>query len=102
MIETFEEAIICLKEGKKVRRLRWNKETELFIYLVKGKFNFIDKDYVPENTLIEVIPATFLIDSDEEGEFSLPRIDMQTHHGIMIGWIPSAYDIFAEDWCIVE
>ena len=70
---TFNEALILLKGGKKVRRKGWNGKG-MWIYLQ--------------------VPNT-------KSKMSLPYIYMKTADDMFVPWLVSQTDILAHDWEIV-
>lgn len=70
----FGDAIIALKEGKKVQRIGWN-----------GKGMWLNLQ-VP----------------DDHSKMTLPYIYMYTADKNQVPWLASQTDILSEDWQIVE
>jgi hypothetical protein len=68
---TFGEALVCIKEGRKVTRKGWNGKG-MFIFLV----------FYTEGTEIKY----------------LAHIDMKTADGQVVPWVASQTDLLAEDW----
>ena len=71
---SFSEALVLLKEGKKVAREGWS-----------GKGMWIKLQ----------IPT-------EQSKMTLPYIYMSTVTGDLVPWFASQTDLLAEDWVIVE
>lgn len=86
----FGHAIEALKNGEKVAitRAEWNGR-DMFLYLIKGtelqdalKYGY--GEYENEPTITD-------------------SIAMKTaQNTLVVGWLPSLTDIFAEDWDIIE
>lgn len=87
----FGQAILCLKEGRKVARKGWNGNN-MWLILTPGR--------VVEN----LEPNSFY----ERCGFEAPvticgHIDMKAADGSMVvGWLASQTDMLAEDWNIVQ
>lgn len=103
----FGEAVVSLKEGKKVSREGWNGK-KMFIYLNKGSVDFGGIEGTPKPakesvTSIEGI-AIGLFESGDTGTVTrLPNINMKSALGSTVtGWLASQTDVLAEDWGIVE
>jgi hypothetical protein len=67
---TFSEALILLKQGKRLTRTGWN-----------GAGQWIS-----------------LQTPDNNSKMSLPYIYMQTAQGDLVPWLASQTDLLAEDW----
>lgn len=84
----FGKAIEALKNGKRVTRSGWNGK-EMFLYLINGsefqnalKYGYGEYEHEPTIT---------------------SSIAMKTaQNTIVIGWLASQTDMFAEDWEIVK
>ena len=92
---TFGDALIALKEGKKVYRSGWNG-ADMFLVLSPGAIdlpapNFFNKD------LSEYARS-------KEGEMMTvrPAFMLKTAQDDVAYWSPSGSDALAEDWQIVE
>ena len=94
----FGKAIEELKKGKKVSRNGWNGKG-MFIYLTSGS----------EVPVVSLKPETAnhlfgerILECDETVTIN-PHIDMKADDdSIVIGWLASQTDMFAEDWHIVS
>ena len=82
----FGEAIIAVKEGKKIQREGWN-----------GKNQYIELatciSY--KNTLGEIVN----VNHNAIGNNALAFVGTS---GVQLGWLASQADMLAEDWKIVE
>lgn len=91
----FGQAVIALKEGRKVSRQRWNG---------KGMFLFIADilDFgTPDQIMKDIKPIVDAI--NETSIASGITIVMKTADDkLVFGWLASQTDIMATDWCIVE
>ena len=86
---SFGDAIVYLKQGKKLARSGWNG---------KGMFIFL----VPSSTF-KVNRAPLSGTYPEGTEISYhAHIDMKTADNQVVPWLASQTDMLAEDWCIVE
>ena len=95
---SFEEALICLKDGSKVAREGWNGKG-MYIYMTSGSVVQFDelKPETQENL------RTLLNDGGADCVEISSHIDMKAaDNTITIGWVPSQADMFAEDWHIVD
>jgi hypothetical protein len=86
---SFGDAVILLKEGKKVARLGWNGKG-MFLFLVAGSTFKVNRapllGIYPEGTEINYCP----------------HIDMKTADDKVIPWLASQSDVLADDWILVE
>ena len=91
----FEEAQRELKTSCKIARKGWNGNG-MFIYLV-------DSSIVPIENLRGNVAKH--INKSVIGDEKVPihaHIDTKTSDGkILVGWYPSQFEMFAEDWQIV-
>ena len=83
----FSEALIEVKNGKKITREGWNGKDQ-FVY-------FVDANSYPAQT--EIAKATF----GETVPYSAYLV-IKTVQNIAVPWIASQGDLLAEDWKIVE
>ena len=94
----FGQAIEALKNGKKVARVGWNGKG-MFLYMTPGSVVHLD-EMKPET-------ANYLKSFYKDGGMDeieiCPHIDMKTaDNKLVIGWLASQADLFAEDWVVVE
>lgn len=83
----FSEALIELKNKKKLCRKNWNGQN-MFIY------------YVPEGEYparMEVIKGIYENDLVPYGGY----LAIKTVDGTVVPWLPSQTDLFAEDWSLI-
>lgn len=83
---SFSEALIMLKDGRKVMRSGWNGKG-MFLFLVKGQ------------AIRYTINQTYgdgYVDSD--GLPVLDAIYMKTADDKLVPWLASQTDLLAEDW----
>ncbi len=81
---SFGDALVALKQGKKVARAGWNGK-DMFLFLVSGgSWNF-ESD----------------IDGIDDLEV-LPFICMKTADNKLVPWLASQTDLIAEDWGLVD
>ena len=84
----FEEALIALKEGKKVSRKGWNGKNQ-FVYLV------------PANRYDATTDVAKKI-ADVDGKVSYRAyLALRTVQGDIATWTPSVSDCLADDWIII-
>ena len=84
----FSEALVAIKEGKKLSRARWMDANHVF--LVAGSDFEVNR--APLNTMFdEGTKVTYR-----------PHIDMVGSDGLVGTWQPSSIDLFADDWAIVD
>ena len=85
----FSNALTCLKNGIRMKRLGWNGKG-MFIYLVPGSTFTVNRapllGFYPEGTPIKY----------------LPHIDMRTSNGDFVPWLASQTDLLASDWVEYE
>ena len=90
---TFGDAIVMLKEGKKVARKGWNGKGMYLWLLPKST---IKKDWVKDEMLLDVF-------GDRDELDCLGSIRMKTASGeVLTGWLASQTDMLAEDWIVVS
>ena len=90
---TFGDALIALKDGKKVARTGWNG---------KGMFIFRQKRY-PEGIAANKNTAEALGVKKGTQIKVTPYLMMKAADGTLItGWLASQTDILAEDWTILN
>ena len=87
---TFGQAIINLKDGKRVARAGWNGKG-MFLFLVPGS----------RITVSEGRPLAAVFPVGAEVDY-LPHIDMKTADGKVVPWLASQTDVLAEDWTVVS
>ena len=96
----FGQAVIALKQGKKVSRQGWNGKG-MFLILAGGYK--VHKDALRPNSPIS---KEFLESCGLEEMEILPHIDMWTvnsagRQAYLAGWLASQTDMLSEDWKIV-
>lgn len=82
----FGEAIIAVKEGKKIQREGWNGKNQYIELATSISYKN------PEGEIINV-------NHDAIGNNALAFIGTS---GVQLGWLASQADMLAEDWKIVE
>ena len=85
----FQDALSCLKDGKKVSRSGWNGKG-MFIFLVDGSTFTVNRP-----PLLGIYPEGTEIRSHA-------HVDMKTADGMVVPWICSQTDMLANDWGVVE
>lgn len=96
---SFGAAISELKEGRSVAREGWNGKG-MYLWLNRGSAPS-QKDY--DVAHIDGIRTDLFLTGDEGTVTRLPNINMCSATGATVtGWVASATDMLAEDWCIVE
>lgn len=92
---TFGDAILMLKDGKKVARAGWNGKG-MWLALSRGNASLEAAKFWSEPNRRH---------AEHMGGFAtvLPCITMKTAGGdILMGWLASQTDMLAEDWQVVE
>ncbi len=90
---SFGDAIIYLKQGRKVARKGWNGK-DMFLWL-KPQFE-IKSDWCKDPQLLEICNA------NGGTVTGLPSISMKTADNKVVSWLASQTDILSNDWMIVE
>jgi hypothetical protein len=88
MALSFSEALVLLKDGKRVRRTGWNGK-DMFIFLVPGS-----SFQVTRPPLLGIYPEGYTISYHA-------HIDMKTAQGYVVPWLASQADLLDEDWELV-
>ena len=91
---TFGDAIIALKQGKKVARSGWNGKG-MWLILVPGQKEVALRQGTPYGDALALTSCEIL-----------PHIDMWTtnadgRRAMLPGWLASQTDMLAEDWMLV-
>ena len=86
----FGQALMLLKEGKKVGRSGWNGKG-MFIYLVPAN------EYPADGNKLGTMKGVFPGDMVPYG----PYLAMKTAQNNVVPWLASQTDILATDWEIV-
>jgi len=81
----FSEALLSVRQGKKLARSGWNGK-EMFIFLVDGSTFEVNRP-----PLLGIFPA------GTEVKYR-PHIDMRTADGEIVPWIASQSDLLCDDW----
>lgn len=98
LVKTFRfgEALRNLKAGKRVARQGWNGKG-MFLYMTGG--SVVEFENLRGN-------AALFVSKESTGRSAAcinPHIDMKAADGtIVVGWLASQTDMFAEDWVLVE
>jgi len=100
----FGEAIIALKQGKRVSRQGWNGKG-LFIF--QQVPSMVDGSVIPRMTSL---PQS--VKDEFERRFDLDPVNAQIKYknqlamvypdNTIYGWTPSPSDVLEEDWCILD
>lgn len=85
----FGQALVALKEGRRVARAGWNGKG-MFLFLVAGS-NFV----VNREPLLSIMGEGALVTYR-------PHIDMKDAEGKVVPWLASQTDMLAEDWVEVS
>ncbi|EFH2380359.1 DUF2829 domain-containing protein [Escherichia coli] len=92
----FSDALMWLKDGKKVARRGWNGENQ-FCWLVPDK-----------QGASRLTPIKHAANGDLEINFDSPLAPYGAHfvlknaQGVVVPWVPSVGDLLACDWFVVE
>jgi hypothetical protein len=85
---TFEEALIKIKEEKRLTRRHWPKGK--FVFLVKGSSFKVNRP-----------PLLGIFKEGTEVDYH-PHIDIRYEDKTVGVWHPQTYDLLADDWAIVN
>ena len=85
----FGEAIIALKQEKKVARKGWNGKGMFLYYVSEGRYP------------VKMEAAKNIADADGMVNYGA-YIAMKTAQGNVVPWLASQTDMLSEDWIIVE
>lgn len=85
----FSQALVSIKDGKRVAREGWNGKG-MFVFLVPGS-NFA----VNREPLLSIL-------GEGTNVTYRPHIDMRDAEGKIVPWLASQTDILADDWSVVE
>lgn len=83
----FSEALIKLKENKKLQRCGFNGKDMFIYYIPKGKYP----------ARMDVVKGIYEEDLVPYGEY----LAIRTENGEVYPWTPSQADLFAEDWRVI-
>lgn len=90
----FSQALDALKQGQKIAREGWNGKG-MWLAMSTGKSS------LPEAQFWNQHAKKFAAENGGNANI-LPSIIMKTaDNQILIGWLASQSDLFAEDWCIL-
>lgn len=96
--------IAALKDGKRVRRLSWDKD----VYIFRQVPSEISSDVVPKMTSLPQPVKDALMESfkDESKQIDSiyynDQIAKVGESNLITGWSPLTEDIFAIDWVILD
>jgi len=85
----FSEALVEIKKGKKVQRTGWNGKG-MFIFLVPGSVFKVNRP-----PLLGIYPEGTEITYHS-------HVDMKTADNMIVPWLVSQTDLFADDWQVVK
>jgi hypothetical protein len=85
----FSDALILLKEGKRLARVGWNGKG-MFIFLVAGS-----RFEVNRPPLLGIYPLGTPIVYQQ-------HLDMKTADDSIVPWLASQSDVLADDWTVVS
>jgi len=94
----FGEAIIALKEGKRVSRQGWN-DKGLFIF--QQVHSIVSESIIPKmQSLPQAVKDEFV---RRGGDIVYTnQLAMVYPNSTIYGWAPSPSDALEEDWCILD
>lgn len=101
----FDKALEALKEGKKVKRNGWNGRG-LFVFMQIP--SIIDMEIVPKMQSLPQSVKDEFVKRYNSGSENFPCIRYNNQFAIVdmsnliCGWVPSASDILATDWVILD
>ena len=81
----FGDALVLLKQGRRVARLGWNGKG-MFLFLVPGSTFRVNRE-----------PLLSIMGEGAEVQYHA-HIDMKTAQGYVVPWLASQADMLAEDW----
>lgn len=84
----FSQALLAIKEGKKVAREGWNGKG-MFVFLVPGSQFKVSRP-----------PLLGIYEEGTEINYHA-HIDMKTADGTIVPWLASQTDVLAEDWILI-
>lgn len=91
----FEHALAMIKHGKRLTRTGWNGPNQ-WVSMTNEKFLDPKKDDIWG-------PHVKRLAESQGGLTVAPYLKLKNVHGeIVMGWTPTAGDLFANDWYIVE
>jgi hypothetical protein len=99
---TFGEAIVALKEGKRVSRAGWNGKGMFIFMQVPSE---IAEHVVPNmQSLPMAVKAEFLKRATEgiTGIRYKNQLAMVYPDNTIYGWVASPSDVLESDWCILD
>lgn len=103
--KSFGEAIVALKEGKRVQREGWNGKG-LFVFMqVPAE---ISKEIVPKmQSLPQAVKDEFVRRFEDENEqvssiLYNDQLALVNTSNLVSGWSPSTNDTLANDWVILD
>jgi len=86
--KSFSEALVCLKNGRRVARSGWNGKN-MFLFLVPGSTFIVNRP-----PLLGIYP--------EGTEITYrSHIDIKSANGEVVPWVASQSDLLESDWVIV-
>jgi hypothetical protein len=85
----FSEALILIKDNRRVARQGWNGK-EMFLFLVRGSSFAVNREPL-QSLLGEGIVVNYH-----------SHMDMRTANGTIVPWTASQTDLLAEDWYAVD
>lgn len=85
----FSDALIAIKEGKRIRRSGWNGKG-MFLFLVAGSQFKVNRE-----------PLLSILGEDTVVTYHA-HIDMMTAQGYVVPWLASQSDLLDDDWEIVD
>ena len=84
----FGQALVALKQGRKVQRSGWNGKG-LFVFLVPASTFVVNRP-----PLLGIYPEGTVINYNA-------HMDIKNVNGSISTWVPSVNDCLAEDWVVV-
>lgn len=81
----FSEALVSLKEGKRLARKGWNGKN-MFVFLVNGSKFEVNRE-----------PLMSILGEGTKVEYQ-PHLDMKMVDGSITVWTIAQPDVFADDW----
>lgn len=92
---TFSDALVALKQGEKVARAGWNGKDQYVVAQAQATTTDAAKIWNPHNKAhaeklggqIDVAPYCTLKTAQDT---------------LVMGWVPSTGDLFAEDWVVLS
>ena len=85
----FSDALVALKDGKKVKRSGWNGPDQ-FVFLVTGSTFIVNRP-----PLLGIYPEGTEVNYHA-------HLDIKNQQGTVVPWLASQGDLLSDDWVILD